>query len=330
MTRASVASAASLAVTAAMILTSATAGAAPSARLVYVREKGAEDCPDEAALRAAVAARLGYDPFLPAASATLFAEIWRAPGAYRARVKLVDEDNVVRGARELEHTGPHCSDLVDAMALTMSIAIDPRSLIAPVAPEAPAPLPVPVPVPVPAPAPDPVPDRPPAPPAPRAPTHLFAALTPTTTLGAAPAAAVGIVGSVGLQSRPFSIALEARGDLPASRDVPLGTVSTSLLAATVAPCFARGIVMACALGTVGRLLGEARGIRDPRSDSAVHALAGGRLGVAEPLTSTVDLRANVDVLYALTPQILRIDGQDAYSLPRLSVQLALGVVIHFF
>lgn len=35
--------------------------ASPSSRLVYVRGRGAETCPDEAALRAAVAARLGYD-----------------------------------------------------------------------------------------------------------------------------------------------------------------------------------------------------------------------------------------------------------------------------
>jgi len=44
-------------------LHSATARAVPSARLVYSRTESAESCPDESALRAAVAARIGYDAF---------------------------------------------------------------------------------------------------------------------------------------------------------------------------------------------------------------------------------------------------------------------------
>ena len=345
MNRRSVAAALAVTVVTAAMLVTKSAKAAPSARLVYVREKGAEKCPDEAAVRAAVIMRLGYDPFRPEAIATLFAEVRRDAGAFHGRVKLVDEDNVARGARELDH--PRCAELVDAMALTMSIAIDPRSLVAPLAPVAqdtpsneepatespdptPAPLPLDVPVPVRVRVPARVPvqeqARPPASP----PPHFFASLSPTATFGSAPATAIGLVGSFGLQSRPFSLAVEARGDLPSATDVPRGTVSTSLFAATLAPCFLRGIATVCALGSVGRLLAEARGIQNPRSDSALHALGGGRVGVAESLTKAVELRANADVLYALTPQVLQIDGQEAYTLPRLSVQLALGVAIHFF
>src|SRR5262249_14357059 len=114
-----------------------TSAAAPSARLVYVREAGAEDCPDEEVLRAAVRARLGYDPFFPYAPATLYAEVGRKDDVYRAHVKLVDEKNVVRGARSLEHRGGVCADVIDAMALSMSIAIDPRSLVGPPAPHPP-------------------------------------------------------------------------------------------------------------------------------------------------------------------------------------------------
>ena len=47
------------------------AWAAASARLVYVRGPGAEECPGEEALRAAVGTRLGYDPFFAWAPDTL-------------------------------------------------------------------------------------------------------------------------------------------------------------------------------------------------------------------------------------------------------------------
>ena len=314
----------------AVMLASASAEAAPSARLVYVREKGAEDCPDEAALRAAIVTRLGYDPFLPEASATLFATISRDPNVFHGRVKLVDESKVARGARDLDH--PRCADLVDAMALTMSIAIDPRSLSGPVPSPTPTPTPLDVPVPEPEPVPVLAPPSPPPIPAPdpRPLSHPFAALSPTITFGSAPAAAIGLVGSVGLHARPFSLALEARGDLPASAVVPLGTVSTSFLGATLAPCVLRGVATVCLLGTVGRLFAEARGIQNPRTDAALHAFGGARIGISESLTDAVELRANVDLLYAFTPQILQIDSQDAYTLPRVSVQLALGVNIHFF
>ena len=91
------------------------AWATPAARLVYVRDKGAESCPDEGRLRAIVRERLGYDPFRAFASATLFAEVSRDARGYRARIKLVGDDNTVRGSRELEDPGPDCTDLVETI-----------------------------------------------------------------------------------------------------------------------------------------------------------------------------------------------------------------------
>ena len=105
------------------------AHAAPSARLVYLRNPGAESCPDDQAIRSAVSVRLGYDPFLAFAPATLFAEISKVGREYRARIKLVDDNNVVRGTRELAYEGENCADIIDTMALSMSIAIDPTSLM---------------------------------------------------------------------------------------------------------------------------------------------------------------------------------------------------------
>ncbi|MBX3190466.1 MAG: hypothetical protein KF819_25930 [Labilithrix sp.] len=312
------------------------ASAAPSARLVYVRDTGAEDCPDEPALRAAVAARLGYDPFFPHAAATLFAEVTREGGTYRARVKLVDEGSVVRGARDLEHKGPRCADLVDAMALTMSIAIDPRSLTSPPAPSVveepprqddPPPAEGP-----PAPPPAAVDAPPPRAAAPEIASRvgLFATLAASGWFGAAPAPATGLTAGVGLRRDWLAVLVEGRFDLPSSREVAAGTVETSLVAGSIAPCFVRGVVFGCAVATLGSLSARARGITFPSSDDALHFLLGGRAGVAIPLSGAVEIRAHGDLLYAATPQILRIDGRDVYTLPRLGAGISAGFGVHFF
>jgi hypothetical protein len=45
----------------------------PTSRLVYERGPGVEHCPDQAAIREAVASRLGYDPFFPSSDKTIVA-----------------------------------------------------------------------------------------------------------------------------------------------------------------------------------------------------------------------------------------------------------------
>jgi hypothetical protein len=84
-----------------VLLWARTSLAGASARLVYVRGSSAEDCPSETAIRAAVRARLGYDPFFPWAHDTMYVEASRSEGTIRIQVKLVGEDNSLRGARDL-------------------------------------------------------------------------------------------------------------------------------------------------------------------------------------------------------------------------------------
>jgi hypothetical protein len=99
--------------------------ASPSARLVYSRDPAASSCPDEAALRRAVAARVGYDPFFTWAPKTVVVHIAAAPPhGFVARLLLVDDRGVAFGARELRTQG-QCIELLDAAALGIAIAIDP-------------------------------------------------------------------------------------------------------------------------------------------------------------------------------------------------------------
>jgi hypothetical protein len=114
-----------------------------------------------------------------------------------------------------------------------------------------------------------------------------------------------LLAGVGLRWKRFDLMLEGRADVPDRSDVPLGAVETSFLGGTLAPCVRFGAVSGCALGTLGRLSAEGRGIAVSRSDTTLYSLAGLRLGVALPISERVDLRAQADVLAALTSRILQ-------------------------
>src|SRR4051794_30142669 len=97
------------------------ARASPSAQLVYARGLGAEQCPDGDALRRAVAARLGFDPFFSYAKQVIIAEIGAAKKGFRGRVRVLDEAGRVRGERVVESASNDCAEMVRAMALGISI-----------------------------------------------------------------------------------------------------------------------------------------------------------------------------------------------------------------
>lgn len=317
------------------------ASAAPAARLVYLRGKGAESCPDENAIKQAVAARLGYDPFVPYATAVMIAEVTRDGGAYKARIKLVDENNIVRGTRELTHNGDKCADMIDTMALTMSIAIDPESLTGPKTapseqpvdpdppPEAPA-TPV-APIAPDAPKPTPPPTPPPKSPA-NAPGRLAidVGLGPLGFVGAAPVANVGAAVFARARWDRASITIEGRADVPARRELAGAKVETAITWGSIAPCAHAGWAFACALLSVGSIRATSSGIRAPRTDAALHAAAGVRLGAEFPAAARLRVFVNTTVLATLTPQVIRLDGQDVYELPRLSAGLSAGVVLSIF
>lgn len=76
------------------------AAAFPSTRSVYARGPGAEQCPDQAAVRKAVASRLGYDPFFPSSDKTIVARVLREGDLLKGQVELIDEHGAQIGRRE--------------------------------------------------------------------------------------------------------------------------------------------------------------------------------------------------------------------------------------
>ena len=295
----------------------------PTSRLVYVRGAGAESCPDEPEVRRAVATRLGYDPFRPIASTTLTAEIKRDSGVFRGRVRLVDHAGIERGARDLESRAADCRDLTTAMALSMSIAIDPLSMMrAPKAELAATPAAQPEPEGDLAPAaPAPAPAPPDAPAKPAARPDGAAASTPRVALsagahvafGIAPAPALGLHVAAELATTRWSMQLEGRFDLAASAESSEGGRSrTSLAGAAAAPCLRVPLVWVCGVVLVARVEAEAIEVSAPRSDAFAFFGAGGRVFSSIALPEDFRLRIGGDVLAHPAPFELTVNGRSVH------------------
>jgi hypothetical protein len=294
-------------------------------RIEYVRGPGAESCPDEGALRAAVIEKLGRDPFTDARSGrSLVAKVTRDGQTFRATIRLVDADGKTLGTRGLAHDGPRCDDLVASMALSMSVAIDPHADDAPrVEPSEPVPTPAKA-----------QPERREVPPRtsmePPDPIHIEAAAAPAVWVGAAPSASVGGSAFAAVRFRSVSLGLGGRTDLPASRRVSGAFVETSLAVGMLVPCAHVSIVELCGVLAMGSLRATSRDVPSPKEASGFHALAGARIGLALPVTSVFAVWAHADVMAALTRQTLGLDGTEVYTLPRISSGLGIGFRVRFF
>jgi hypothetical protein len=323
-------------VVAAALMTTTELFAFPSSRLVYARGEGAESCPSEPSLREAVARRLGYDPFFPAAERTLIARIARDRDELLGRIELVDDAGFVRGAREFRIAAQRCDDLVAIMALAISIAIDPTSDAASAPRVEPDPPESEVRAPTPAPERRPALDlkeRAAASPKVRAPSTRSSPLEPraglslTTSLGTAPNAALGASVSLGVRWRSVSLHLEGRHDWVASVAVPTGgAAGTSLWLGGVAPCFHGDPWFFCGVVSIGSMRASGDGLVQSRTGNASYQAAGGRVGLEIPLAGPVFFRPELDLVAHLTRLELRVDGAPVWSLPPFSVQLGAGVL----
>ncbi|GAC1569791.1 MAG: hypothetical protein NVS3B20_00900 [Polyangiales bacterium] len=343
----------------AVAATAPDVGATPSARLVYLRNAGTESCPDETSIRGAVVARLGYDPFFLGASETMFMEISRDKDRFVARIKLVDENNIVRGTRELAQVGS-CEGMIDAMALSMSIAIDPNSLTRR-PPRKATPTPDPdeasssqAPEPPATPTTSPVADETevakpkssnattPAAPSPTvmkvaASRNVALELLLTSSLWFGAGLGPSLGGEAGGRlhwTKPglspsrvgLSIGASLRGDAPSSRTMGAVVLSSWFLGGALNACGHFGIVSACGVGTVGRLAASSTA-NNGRNDAIVHPLVGASVGLEVPISASVRLLARALGNYALFRQNILLNETAVYEVPRFSAGFQVGVLV---
>jgi hypothetical protein len=105
----------------------ARAEATGNAELSWVRAGGAESCPAPSAVRAAVAARLGRDPFTRDAAVSFEVVVERRTSGWAARIVAQGTDQGA-GSRELASDAPSCDSLAEAVALAIALAIDPDAV----------------------------------------------------------------------------------------------------------------------------------------------------------------------------------------------------------
>ncbi len=326
-----------------------TAAASPSARLVYARDEAASACPDEGALRRAVAALVGYDAFFPWAKRTVIATVSMRERVFFARVELVDEQGIVHGGHELRADAA-CAELLDAVALAVAIAIDPQIALAP-RPAAATPVEAPGSPPPPleaSPPPPPGADAPPAP-APPPPPPPAPGETPRTaplpheralrfqaTAGAV--AALGMTpepsfgGAAGLEARVRLASLGVEGLIlaPASRPAQGGgSFSAWPLAGVLVPCVHVGQVFGCVVGQAGAVFASGQGTSGARSLSLLWWAAGGRVGAAFPLTDRFFLRLHLDVVGDASPVRYVFNGIEQMTAPLVAGTFGVDGVVRF-
>lgn len=91
----------------------------------WVRGDGADGCPAQPALMAAVRARINRDPFSESATVTAEASVARVEERWRARLTFRDAQGAVLLRRDLEDGSESCATIADAVALSVSLGLAP-------------------------------------------------------------------------------------------------------------------------------------------------------------------------------------------------------------
>ncbi|MHB8419922.1 MAG: hypothetical protein ACYDCL_17750 [Myxococcales bacterium] len=266
-------------------------------RLHEVRGQGAERCPGEVALRDAVAARLGRDPFSASAPAELTV-LFESAGAGLVTTVLLS-------GRQRRLTSPvaDCQELAAATATAVAIAIDSldrQQTAVTVVRSAPAP---------------------PPPPPPPTPLHLWVLAGGLAAAGSAPGPNAGLALGLDVRWPRWSLGLEGRADLPAGLSAGGGTISTSLLFATLVPCYRVWHLGGCALVGAGAEQAQSAGLSGATGHATPFAAAGGRLFGEIPLGGRCAVRLQGDLLAPFTKTTYLVNDQPAWVTPSLAFAL---------
>jgi len=307
---------------------SVAAKAPPAVRLTYERSPAAADCPDKETVLDAVRARLGFDPFREPAEIAIRASVTRTADELTADLRLSD-DRSEGGEKRLVSRRADCSELASAMELALSIAIDPLSVtgVAPAPASPPAPS-RPITVFVETLAPAPLPSS--SPPGPAGPPKFLLALGGAVgSVGTSLSPTLGFLGGFGLASERWSVSLEGRADLPASREVEGGHITLSMLSGTLVPCLHRRPFSGCLLASFLALRGSGYDLDDARQLTTTLLALGSRVALELPSTGAFAVRAHADVLAPLARTTLKVGGQPVWTSPPVSVTLGVAAVVNF-
>jgi len=312
--------------------------AAPSSTTVSFHYQAPDPggrCPAAKTMESAIAARLGFFPFDEQGTVLVRAAIRSDAHELIGVVEMTDQDGKVVGRRVLRSSSSDCEGLAEAMAVAISVALEPLALRPPESPRSSAPAsstPAPVPRSPNASSASTTVESAPVPPSrnppvdPVEPPRLHASLGAMTTTGTTPGTALGVTGQVGIRRSSWSAALEGRAELVTVTHVDDSEVHTSLISGWLVPCWQGSPWMACALVGAGSLRVEGKEVDVPKRDQAFYAAVGGRVGAELPVYGRVFLRLHGDLAMALTRTTFFLGDQARWSSSpvHLGAGLALG------
>jgi hypothetical protein len=293
------------------LLAAAPAAADVPTRLVYVRTPEAAVCPDQAALQKAVEARLGHDPFSIWGENTVIATVSAHGTELRARAEFVDGAGVMRGSRDVVGRATDCDELILALALAISITLDPMQATAMPAEQGLETRVEPEPVAPPQPAPAQSADHEKVRRGPRQPNTPLKNSSSSSwsahagvfgSAGAVPSIASGARLGLRFERQAFSGGIELAASWPSSKSLGEDrSVNVSIFVANVFPCITlvRGL-FGCALGSFGVFRAHGEGVTDPRSETLGYAAVGGRLALELPVGTRWSFSSQADLLGTLT------------------------------
>lgn len=311
-----------------LLLTSSSALAAAgkanqTARLSYSRAHGAERCPDELSLRAQISASLGYDPFWEPALLAIRATLSPKGEQVKAQLEVATIDGKPKDHKEFASKNKDCGEAAAWLEQAIAAAIDP-SAAGRASPEL-----------VPLPPPPPVMPLPPPPAASgvtlSGPSAFELGLSPHLSLGSAPSTAFGLQLGAAARWTSLSLGLEGLYDLPASTVVIGGQVKTSLLAATLAPCYLAGSFGGVGLGACGLVTGgafSATGVGIPGARDATQGYfsLGGRGQADYEVLSWLKVRGQADLRVPLLRTTLTSGNSKLWSTPPVAFTLGVAAV----
>lgn len=313
------------------------------ARLDYSRGAGAGHCADAAELERAVSERLGESPFDAGAARAYQVRILEQDGRLVGLVTLLDAHGTPEGLRRFEGTRERCDELVSALALAISITINPDLDVGPggepgTTPSAESTLALSA-----AGASAGVARGVPPPPG-VIPARVDSAGSPLASAGPglgfgfgfethaavgsgpAPTAGVGLFGRV--HAGRFSGAVEWRYDAPVNRAIGDAFVSSRLAGVSAVPCLHFGPAFGCGVLLVANVSAAAEGVSDGQSASGWFVASGPRLGVGVMFGDDqhFGLEGRLDALLALKTMHFVLNGESVWQAPPVSGTLAAAAV----
>jgi hypothetical protein len=297
----------------------------PHLELVYTDASGVAACPDEASLRALVAARLGYDPFRSGAAERLEVVVAWGKKGLRGEVRWVGSSQTAARGRVFEAPADDCAELGQTLALAMSIAIDPfEERSSPSQPSDPV---------------DPAAIRDvgranPGPPDERTQPTPYRIVP---RLGAGAIVSMGLVpdggpgGFVAIGADYGALSITGEGRFHASQTLHSGPGSIEISARSllVVPCFRANWLSICGVVTRGTLHGSATGYdRIYQADSPLWE-TGLRLALSYPASNLVQLSAFAEGQMVLEGTSFNVDGASVWRVRPATFVVAGAFSFHF-